>query len=125
VSDVLHWRDLHCSDGVIGGCTVGRGQAVRLVVEGISQYQFMDHLFRPPETEDDDSWPMWLESGAGRFRAGTEAFVSRIGTMIRHRGLMANLSMRENLLLPFLYRGDREVIEQAYDEVEDVADLLA
>lgn len=123
MSDVLHWRDLHVIEGLLEGCQVGRGQAVRVVLEGACQFQFMDHLFSPAD-KDSDSWPMWLESGAGRFRAGSEEFVERIGTMIRHRGLMANLTMRENLLLPFLYRTDKERLEAAYEEVDEVADFV-
>jgi len=123
VSDVLHWRELHLSTGAIEACRIGRGDHVRLVIEGNCQIRFMDHLFVSTD-DDDDEWPMWLESGAGRYRAGTPEFVGRIGTMIRHRGLMANLSMRENLLLPFLYRTDRDRLEEAFEEVDEVADFV-
>jgi len=123
VSDVLHWRELRLSAGTIEACKVGRGERVRLVLEGNCQIRFMDHLFMPTDDEIDD-WPMWLESGAGRYRAGSPEFVSRIGTMIRHRGLMANLSMRENLLLPFLYHASRERLEEAFEEVDEVADFV-
>ncbi|HXH71801.1 MAG TPA: hypothetical protein VNI58_03190 [Mariprofundaceae bacterium] len=123
MSDVLHWRNLHLGAGVVDACQVGRGQHVRLVLESVSQVQFMDRMLTLPEDGSGD-WPMWLESGAGRFQAGTQEFVERIGIMIRHRGLMANLTMRENLLLPFLYQGDKDRLEEAFDEVGDVADFV-
>jgi ABC-type lipoprotein export system ATPase subunit len=44
--------------------------------------------------------------------------------MIRQRGILANLSLRENLLLPFLYHGGAERIASAEHEVDDVAERL-
>jgi len=126
VSDTLHWRDLEMDFASIPAASVTRGEYVRLVMDSKYQMDFMAHVFPDSDGrgDDDPSWQMWLETETASFPVGTPEFSCRIGSMIRHRGLLANLTLRENLLLPFLYRLDHEALLRAADEVEPVAEWL-
>lgn len=112
VKDALYWNDLHMGQAVVPKSHVGFGEHVRLVINYRNQVNFMHNLFAEPG-ESRCSWPMWLQADSEKYRAGTEEFMLRLGSMIRHHGLLANLSLRENLLLPFLYRGDQPCLERA------------
>ncbi len=120
----LFWRDLQLGHSIVPASHVDFGEYVRLVIDAQHQHTFMQHLFAMPDCPDEHTWEMWLETESAGYHVGTTEFVSRLGSMIRHQGLLSNLSLRENLLLPFLYRGDQESLEQAMDELEDVADWL-
>jgi len=126
VSDTLNWRELEMGFASIPAGSVARGEYVRLVMDSQYQMDFIFHVF--PNTEgheqEDASWQMWLETETASFPVGTPEFSCRVGSMIRHRGLLANLSLRENLLLPFLYRMDHRALVQATEEVETVAEWL-
>ena len=126
MSESLHWRDLALGFATIPAASVKRGEYIRLVMDTQCQMDFMVHVFPDRDTLNDDgsSWQMWLETERASYPVGTPEFSCRVGSIIRHRGLLANLSLRENLLLPFMYRLDHEALQQATDEIEDVADWL-
>jgi len=123
VSDTLRWRELDMHGGTVPSGKVSFGEYVRLVMDGRCQYDFMRHLFFEADAGE-EAWQVWLETDTASIQAGTPEFVERVGSMIRHRGLLANLSLRENLLLPFLYRGDSEKLQQAEKEIDEVAEFI-
>jgi hypothetical protein len=124
MKSTLFWRQLHLGRSTIPASHVNFGEYVRLVIDLQDQHDFMQHLFTPIDCPDEREWQIWLETDAASYHAGTSEFIIRLGSMIRHQGMLAHLSLRENLLLPFLYRGDQERLEQAMDELEEVADWL-
>jgi len=126
MSETLRWRELQLGFSKIPEGHVHRGEYVRMVMDSQCQMDFIAHVFT---CHDDtacagDAWNMFLETESASYAAGTPEFICRVGGLIRHRGLLANLSLRENLLLPFLYRLDHKPLKKASAEVEDVADWL-
>jgi len=124
VNDTLYWNDLHMGQAVVPKSHIGFGEHVRLVIDYKNQVSFMRHLFNADADENNPLWQMWLQTGPDKYSAGTAEFMIRLGSMIRHHGLLANLSLRENLLLPFLYQGDQPRLEQAMNELGEIADWL-
>ncbi|GAV19606.1 hypothetical protein MMIC_P0554 [Mariprofundus micogutta] len=124
MSDVLHWDELHLGHTLIPASHVAHGEFVRLVMNYPCQYAFMQHMFSPCDESCADNWKMWLQTDSGLQMSGSREFSMSVGSMIRHRGLIANLSLRENLLLPFLYHENHTRLEQAADELVDVANLI-
>lgn len=88
------------------------------------QQAMMAGILNAHHGEAIDRWKVWLETEDGKCRADSPDFHARVGIMIQRRGLLANLSVRENLLLPFLYRGENARIAEAENEVESVAEYL-
>jgi ABC-type Na+ transport system ATPase subunit NatA len=122
--EALWWRKLQLINVELPESSVGIGEHVRLIMDEADQHTMMDRIINVLPGDEPDAWQVWLETGRGKFRADTPEFHARVGIMIRRRGLLANLSLRENLLLPFLYHGNAERIAKAEQEVESVADFL-
>jgi ABC-type uncharacterized transport system YnjBCD ATPase subunit len=124
MGDVLHWNELQLGYWTLPSGSVCRGRHVRLVMDNALQYDFLNRIYLGMDDEEEQTWPVWLESGEHRLAAGSPAFCMRVGSMIRHRGLVANLSLRENLLLPFLYGAGEEGLARAEKELETVAEQV-
>ena len=124
MKDTLHWDELHLGHTTIPAASVNRGEYLRLVMDYPCQFAFMQNLFQSGERQLRPEWNMWLKSGDHTYAAGTPEFSTHIGSMIRNRGLIANLTLRENLLLPFLYHADQQQLQQAEDEIIDIAQWL-
>jgi len=124
MSSLLHWDELHLGHTVIPASHVSHGEFVRLVMNYPCQYAFMQHMFSPCDETCAETWHMWLQTDSERHMSGSREFSMSVGSMIRHRGLIANLSLRENLLLPFLYHAEQQRLEQAKDELIAVAGVL-
>lgn len=122
--EVLWWQSLRLLDLQLPGGSVAVGEHVRLIMDAPYQHAMMDQIIHRSQAGGADAWRVWLEAEDGRFPVDAPEFHARIGTMIRHRGLLANLSLRENLLLPFLYHGDSERLAGAEQEVDGVAEGL-
>ncbi|MDX8402622.1 MAG: hypothetical protein R8K47_08325 [Mariprofundaceae bacterium] len=129
MSAMLYWRDV-----LAGGVRIPDGEAsgghhVRIVMPRELQDAFVERVFLPSPAEIDSDEPaaqgrIWVESGGERFAAGSEGFFRVVGSLLRGRGLLANLTLRENLLLPFLYDTDHERLEHAAARLAGVADWL-
>lgn len=124
MTSTLFWRQLQLEHSVVPASHVHVGECVRLVINLQGQYEFMQQLFTQPHNLDEREWQIWLETDVASYHAGSGEFITRIGSMIRHQGMLAHLSLRENLLLPFLYQGDEQRLEQAMVELEEIADWL-
>ncbi|OIO67595.1 MAG: hypothetical protein AUJ57_10905 [Zetaproteobacteria bacterium CG1_02_53_45] len=125
MSNALHWHKLQFGLTDIPSSHVEYGEYVRLVMNFPCQYAFMQHMFSPCDVSSAENWKMWLQTEeSGQHMSGSRKFSMSVGSMIRHRGLIANLSLRENLLLPFLYHEDQQRIEQAMDELAEVAEVI-
>ncbi|MFC1536373.1 hypothetical protein ACFL48_00990 [Pseudomonadota bacterium] len=124
MSDVLQWEDLKLFGDLLPADRVARGESVRIVMNNRFQYAFLSLMFPDMGEQGSLASSIWLQSGDERYLAGTSEFCLRVGSMIRHRGLMANLSLRENLLLPFLYCGDEGRLQKAKTRVDEVAEFV-
>jgi hypothetical protein len=124
VSDRLRWDDISIFGNLLEADVVCRGENVHIVMNNRFQYAFLSLMFPDMGEQGSQASYIWLESDGRRYPAGSHEFCLRIGSMIRHRGLMANLSLRENLLLPFLYCGDEGRLQDAKERLNDVAAFL-
>ncbi|MES0371095.1 MAG: hypothetical protein ABUK11_02350 [Mariprofundaceae bacterium] len=124
MSDVLKWNDIQLFGDLLEADEVSRGTNVRIVMNNRFQYAFLSLMFPDMGAQGSLASSIWLESEGKNYFAGTPLFCLKVGSMIRHRGLMANLSLRENLLLPFLYNCDAASLERAKSRVDEVAGFL-
>ncbi|HXH64177.1 MAG TPA: hypothetical protein VNH42_01555 [Mariprofundaceae bacterium] len=122
--EALWWRKLQLADVELPESSVGIGEHVRLIMDEACQHAMMERIINVPSGGEPEAWQVWMETEQGKFRADTPEFHAYVGIMIRRRGLLANLSLRENLLLPFLYHGDAGKIARAEQEVEAVAEFI-
>ena len=119
----LYWHDLSLGDGVIPASHIATGEHVRLLMPFPLQVQCLAQLFCAAHDQA-RAWQMWLHTEDGRYDLGSQQFAAHIGSLIRHHGLIANLTLGENLLLPFLYWGDRHQLQRAKAERDQVAAWL-
>ncbi len=124
VSDELHWRAMEMCDRQLPEDYICRGKHIRFVMNSKMQHMFLDRFFPQFVLDAGDNPHVWLTYKGKRVVAGKPAYCARVGSMIRRRGLLANLSVRENLLLPFLYGEDKACLKKAEREVEAVAEFL-
>ncbi|MDX8396124.1 MAG: hypothetical protein R8K22_06895 [Mariprofundaceae bacterium] len=124
MSDELHWHDVTLFGQTLPADKVCRGESVRFVMNNRLQYTFLAYFFPDFELHNDDQSPVWIENAGKKFFTGDSEYCTRIGSMIRNRGLMANLSLRENLLLPFLYGSDSNKLKMAEKEVDEIAEFI-
>lgn len=122
--EVLWWQSQRLLDLQLSGASVGFGEHVRLIMDVPYQHAMMERIIHRSQAGGADAWQVWLETEQGRFPVDAPEFHARVGIMIRHRGLLANLSLRENLMLPFLYHGDAGRIARAEHELDGVAERL-
>jgi len=81
-------------------------------------------LFPAGDHGGSERWRLWLEADSASFQAGSEGFRRHVGSILHQRGVIANLSLKENLLLPFLYEGDAGAIRRAEEGLAEVAAFL-
>jgi hypothetical protein len=124
MSDILQWEDLKLFGDLLPADRVMRGESVRIIMNNRFQYAFLSLMFPDMGGQGSLASSIWLQRGDLRLPAGSPEFCLRVGSMIRHRGLMANLSLRENLLLPFLYCGDEGCLQKARKRVDEVAEFV-
>ena len=124
MSDRLQWEDIPLFGDVLSADVVERGRNIRIVMNNRFQYAFLSIMFPDMGAQGSFASLIWLESDGKRYPAGSPEFCLRVGSMIRHRGLMANITIRENLLLPFLYSGDETKLKRARERVDEIAEFL-
>lgn len=124
MSDRLEWEEIVLFGDVLSADVVERGRNIRIVMNNRFQYAFLSLMFPDMGVQGSLASLIWLEGDGKRYPAGTPEFCLRVGSMIRNRGLIANISIRENLLLPFLYSGDEAKLQKAKARVNEVAEFL-
>jgi len=120
----VSWREMQVLEGILSAGSIAKGERKRLVMPRKHQYEWLESLFIEPVQAGKDTWTLWLETDEASYQAGSPVFFQRVSSMLHHRGMMANLSLRENLMLPFLYHGDQDALEQAEQELPEVAAFL-
>jgi len=121
---VLHWQDLTICHQTLPRDHIMQGEKVRLIMHEKLQKEVLANFFLCPISQDCTSQSVWLERQKKHFAAGSAEFCAQVGCIIRQRGLLANLTLKENLLLPFLYSDQRESLQQAEKDLHQVAHLL-
>jgi len=124
VIEALYWRDLTLCEQTLAADHVLRGEHVRLVMHEKLQKTLLSKFFLCPLSESCSSQDVWLERNQEMLFAGSPEFCKQVGCMIRQHGLLANLTLKENLLLPFLYADDHLALQQAEKELDKVAHFL-
>lgn len=119
------WRDMSLAGNMLQSGCVARGEHIRLILPEESQQAWLQRLTpeQSPVT-DEKAWQIWLETDAASLQAGTPLFLRQVGIMLHQRGAMANLSLRENLLLPFLYHAEPKALSQAEKVLPKVVGFL-
>jgi len=120
----LHWKDLTLCQKILPSEHVLKGEHVRLIMHERLQRELLNHFFLCPLSQPYASTKVWLEHQQQILPAGSRAFCKQVGCIIQQRGLLANLSLKENLLLPFLYADDHLGLQQAEKELQQVASFL-
>lgn len=119
------WRDMSLAGNMLQSGSVARGEHTRLILPEASQQAWLQQLI--PEqgpVEDGEAWQIWLETDTASVQAGTPLFLRQVGIMLHQRGAIANLSLRENLLLPFLYHAEPRALSRAEKVLPKVAGFL-
>lgn len=124
MKDRLCWEEISIFGDKLPADSVSSGDNVRIIMNTRFQYAFLSLMFPDMGVHGSLASSIWLESGGERYPAGSLGFCQRVGSMIRQRGLMANLSIRENLLLPFLYDSDERHLTEAKERLDEVAEFL-
>jgi len=117
------WREMQVLKDVLPAGSIAKGEHKRLVMPRKHQYEWLESLFIE-QVQAKNAWQLWLETDQASYQAGSSVFFQKVSSMLHHRGMMANLSFRENLVLPFLYRGDHDMLEQAEQELSQVVAFL-
>lgn len=122
MSTQLCWQTLVLGDEQLSATCVEKGEYVRLQLARRLQEDMLGYLF--PDERQGLASLVHLKLGKQRVWAGSPLFHQRVGVLIHQHGALANLSIKENLLLPFLYHADATKLQRVYREVDEVAELL-
>ncbi len=118
------WREMQVLKDMLPAGCIAKGERKRLVMPRKHQYEWLESLFIEPVKSGKDTWQLWLETDVASYQAGSSIFFQKVSSMLHHRGMMANLSFRENLMLPFLYHANHDALEQAEQDLPQVAEFL-
>jgi len=113
----LCWKAMRLLDVDIPAGHVLRGERRRLVMPRRYQFDWLRQMASPAHD-------VWLQTGEADIPGGSEGFSERVCCMLHQRGVLANLSLRENILLSFLYAGREAEIVRATDALPEVAKRL-
>lgn len=119
----LCWREMRLMDVELPAGEVSEGRACRLVMPANCQHAWLDKLHAGylPENRQAD---IWLETNQDESDGNDAVWARLIGMMLNQRGALANLSIRENLMLPLLYDGDEKELAAAARRLPEVAEWL-
>jgi len=125
VNIALHWNDLTLCRATLPNDHVKRGERVHCIMPEAAQKELLEMLFLCPLSQGCmESKTLWITQGERTLHAGGDEFCQHIACMLQHRGLLANLTLKENLLLPALYSDQKDVLQRAEQALPYVADFL-
>lgn len=113
----LCWKAMRLLDIRIPAGCVQHGQMQRLVMPRRYQLDWVCQM-----TGESDC--MWLDTGLQKLTGSSEAFARRVACVMQQRGALANLSLRENIMLPFLYAGREDEIRRCSEALPGIASRL-
>jgi len=118
----LGWNAMHLLDVDIPAGSVRRGEMCRMVMPRSYQYAWLQAMHG--EDVDYSASSVFFETAQATVHASDEMFSWRVACLLHQRGVLANLSLRENILLPFLYRASRKDMARAQTALPELADWL-
>ncbi len=113
----LYWNDLHLLDIDIPAGSIRRGEKQRLVIPQRYQFEWLKQMNTPDGC-------IRVQTKDGNISGGTEPFSRHVACVLHQRSALANLSLRENILLPFLYNRREPETTRAMQALPDVAARL-
>jgi hypothetical protein len=109
----LCWRTINYADDEIPAAAIEQGSSMHMILNYPMQYAFVNSCC--PRFVTSEGANVWLQMQDQRFFAGECQFTQHVAFVLRHKGLMANLTMRENLMLPFACETDQDRLAKARD----------
>jgi ABC-type transporter Mla maintaining outer membrane lipid asymmetry ATPase subunit MlaF len=113
----LYWNDLQLLDIDIPAGGIRRGEKQRLVMPQRYQFEWLKKMSTPDGC-------IRLRTKNGDVSCGSESFVKHVACVLHQRSALANLSLRENILLPFLYKKREPETSRAMQALPDIATRL-
>lgn len=113
----LCWHAMQLLDIGMPAGYVQFGDKRRLVMPRRYQLEWLRRMSGGEES-------VWLETAEGELAGGSAAFSRRVACMMHQRSALANLSLRENIMLPFLYAGGDAGIARAEAALPGIAARL-
>jgi len=120
----LCWKTMRLLDADVLAGDVARGEILRLVMPRRYQLAWLQLMVGTVHEQPQQDAPIWLETPEMTVGIGSSVFSRHVAYLLHQHGALANLSLRENLLLPFLYGGMADEIARANDLLPEVADWL-
>jgi len=121
----LYWKDLSLCRATLPNDHVTKGERVHCVIPEAAQKELLNMLFLCPLSQSRiGSEHIWVTQGERIIHAGSDEFCQHVACMLQQRGLLANLTLKENLLLPALYSDQKDVLQRAEQALPYVADFL-
>lgn len=118
----LCWRDIENESGEIPAGYIAQGEGMHITLNYPMQFAFVNSCF--PRFVTREGAKVWLQKQDQQLFAGECEFTQHVAFVLRHKGLMANLSMRENLMLPFACEADQQKVAMAKEKLPQVAEFL-
>jgi len=113
----LCWRPMQLLDiAMPSGCVLS-GEKRRLVIPRRYQLEWLKQM-------NAASGAVWLQTATEKLSGDSEAFARRVACMLHQRSALANLSLRENIMLPFLYAGRDDETARAAAALPGIAARL-
>lgn len=113
----LCWNDLQLLDIDIPAGSIRRGEKQRLVMPQRYQFEWLKKMSTP-------GGGIRLKTKDGDIAGGSDSFVQHVACVLHQRSALANLSLRENILLPFLYNNRASETARAVGALPDIAARL-
>jgi ABC-type branched-subunit amino acid transport system ATPase component len=97
--------------------SIERGENQRLVMPQRYQFEWLKKMSTP-------SGGIRLRTEEGDVTGGTAPFMEHVACVLHQRSALANLSLRENILLPFLYKNREPEMSRTIGALPDIAARL-
>lgn len=113
----LSWKVMQLFDIQVPAGELGPGDRQRLVMPRRYQFEWLNRMLAGDGSVS-------LVTPAGEQSGGGESFSRLVACLLHQRSTLANLSLRENILLPLLYRGRAAELEAAMQALPGIAARL-
>jgi len=122
----LRWHAMPLLDIDVPAACVARGEYCRLVMPRPYQQAWLQTMLAGNSGSDLSENGIFFETDNAQvsLSGGDTMFSQHVACLLHARGAIANLSLRENLLLPFLYGANRKSMASAQAALPEVADWL-
>ncbi len=120
----LCWKEMRLLDADVLAGDVARGEILRLVMPRRYQLAWLQLMTGATQDQPQQEAQIWLETPEITVDSSSRVFSQHVVYLLHQHGALANLSLRENLMLPFLYGGLSDEMARANDLLPEVAEWL-